>query len=398
MQHPTWSGFALGISLLLSGLASASDDHASCRPEMPVTSSTTPGHEPAWASALLDAIAASDHRESRLAAALRQLPASEDGNPLAARARVTLAGLLMADGRIEEARATLRGVGLDSEAALDAGLLMAESLAMANDLAGAADWNLRVLRRWPEEPAAADALVQRAAALGAQDPRTALAMLAEARATAAAAAAALDQLEARLDREDWFDRWLEEGSEPPLDAAARAVFYRSLASEAFRSSRAAVQLTTRPSLCARMRAAQLQSRQDDVDRTVREAQAAVDVLGTRRATRQAAFEQQRERYLAEGGRDARLGRSINALRNAVLRDEADIRALQSVVDSLPAARRRLAAQAAQLERVAVAINADAHAEVIAALRSALANRRDELRNAAGNASLRAGELLDPRYD
>lgn len=397
MQNHTWAGAALAILSLSPVLAVANDHSNSCRSLSPLAPAVAARPEPAWSTALLEALTASDARAARLAAALRQPPAGQENDALAARARVILAGLLVADGRIEEARAELRRVPLDSEAALDAGLLMAESLALDDNLASAADWNLRVLRRWPDEPAAAAALVQRAAALGEQNPGVALAMLAEARTTAAAAAAALEKLEVRLDREAWFDQWLAEGRDPTMESDVGAVFYRTLASERFRASRATAQLSAQPALCARMRAAQLMTLQEDVERAAHEAQAAIGVLLARQSARQAAFEQRRERFVAEGGRDIELGRDVNRLRNDLLRDEADIRALQSIVESLPAARLRLAARAAQLDRVATTLNSAARTEVIAALRATLAERRDTLRNIAGSASLRAGELLDPRY-
>lgn len=352
---------------------------------------------PAWSQELVDALMADADRIALLSHAIRNVPDSYRTDPLVVRAQLTLAALLLEAKQVARAREVLRGVPIDTDAAIDAGLLMAETHAIEGDIAGAVRWNLRVLQRWPDEPAAIDALVRRAAVLGESDRTAAITALNEARLRAQDAVASLGALSSRLAQDNWFSRWVEAGQEPALDSALLPLFYRTLASDAFRHARSAALATRNPAWCAREQSARLARLQQDLVRLEREARAVLAPLESRHAAEQANFDTLRARYLAGDPHDTALGQQVNRLRNAAARDAAEIAALHSTLDALPAARLRLAAEAERVGRVSAGVNEQASAEAIAALRAVVREREAVLRDIAGTASLRIGELQDPRY-
>lgn len=394
---------ALTITLLLAITLPAFAGSESC----PVGATTTQSAvatvtaEPRWTTPLLDALTASPPQPELLQAALADVPATLQGDPLVARARLTLAALLMQAGKPEPARAQLRLITTDSGAALDAGLLMAESYS-ATDPQTALQWNLRVMRRWPEEPGALDALAQQAAVLPGDQRAVAIGVLQETQQRAMQAIDNLLTLRNQLQEQEWFAGWLATGGTPALAGPLLPVFYRTVASPTFATARGAALATAAPALCAREQQARLAMLRDDIDRAALEAQQAAAVVEARHAAGRRAFLRKQSRYLADsslspGAPDLALGREVNRLRNAVARDEAEIAALRSAIAGLPAARARLDARAQQLDARSSTINRQASDDVLAALRSTIDLRITTLRDIAGSSARHLGELQDPRY-
>lgn len=352
--------------------------------------------------ALLDALTSSPLQIHSLQKTIDSIPADQQADPLVARARLSLAALLLQANQVEAARAQLRRVALDSEAAIPAGLLMAETWA-ADGQAAALQWNLRLQQRWPAEPDVLAATLQRVESLPATEQPAAAASLARVRDDAITADRQLDALRQRLQQADWFARWLVSAGAPPLDAELLPVFYRTVSGAAFIAARNASLASLQPALCARARVSALEAMQGEIDHIERDARETLAILGPRQATSQASFVKSEQEYLAASRAspaqpaDAEKGREVNRLRNAAARDAADIASLRSTLESLPAARTRLATQAQRLHAVSARINAQAGAEVRAALEAAITDRQSTLRDIAGSAAQLLGELQDPRY-
>lgn len=336
-------------------------------------------------------------RAQQLARALDRVPAAAGRDPLVVRAQLTLAALILGQTRVTDARDVLRRIPTDTEAALDAGLLMAETYAIDGDVAEAVRWNLRILQRWPDEPAALAALIQRAGALGETDRPTAIAALGNARGRAQDAADKLRSLSLQLGQDDWFAQWVDDGREPVLDSTMVALFYRTLASSAFRAARSTALATQDMAWCAREQLARLERMRQDLARLEAEARATLVPLESRRAEMQAKYEALHTHYLSRHEQDVALGRQVNALRNALAREAVEITALHGALAALPAANQRLAAEAGRLRQVTVQVGALARNEVVAILRAVIVEREAVLRDLAGTASLGIGELQDPLY-
>ncbi len=358
---------------------------------------TAPAEESAWSQRLMDALTTTTDRTHQLVRELNRVPATQGRDPLVVRAQLTLAALLLREARIADARDVLRRIPTDTEAALDAGLLMAETYAIDGDIAEAVRWNLRILQRWPEEPAALEALIQRAGALGETDRLTAIAALGNARGQAQDAADKLRALSLRLGQDDWFAQWVDDGREPVLDSTMVALFYRTLASSAFRTARGAALATQDMAWCAREQLARLARMQQDLVRLETEARETLVLLESTRAEMQAKYAALHAHYLALDEQDVALGRQANALRNTLAREAVEITVLHGALAGLPAARQRLAAEAGRLRQVTVQIGAQARNEVVAILRVVVVEREAVLRDLAGTASLAIGELQDPLY-
>lgn len=359
---------------------------------------TAPAVEPAWSQRLMDALTTTTNdRAQQLARALDRVPAAAGRDPLVVRAQLTLAALILGQTRVTDARDVLRRIPTDTEAALDAGLLMAETYAIDGDVAEAVRWNLRILQRWPDEPAALAALIQRAGALGETDRPTAIAALGNARGRAQDAADKLRALSLQLGQDHWFAQWVDDGREPVLDSTMVALFYRTLASSAFRAARSTALATQDMAWCAREQLARLERMRQDLARLEAEARATLVPLESRRAEMQAKYEALHAHYLSRHEQDVALGRQVNALRNALAREAVEITTLHGALAALPAANQRLAAEAGRLRQVTVQVGALARNEVVAILRAVVVEREAMLRDLAGTASLGVGELQDPLY-
>ncbi len=381
-------------------------------------------------TALLDAITRVPLQSQHIEKALAAVPATQQQDPLVARARLVLAALQLQAGHVDLARTQLRLISLDSEAAIDASLLMAESYA-ATDSSAALQWNLRAQQRWPDEPTVLAATLQRSVHVLAdldtpatqerrvlaadisstassqttptQDlSRAARAAVAQTRDDAIAARDRLIALHTRLQRDDWFDRWLHDAHTPPLTPDMLPVFYRTLASATFLVARQTALASAQPALCARARAAQLEALRLDIDRIETESRALLATREPQAATLHAAF-LQAEQAFREAHHEVNQpvnvaqGQAVNRLRNAANRATAEVSALRSMIEGLPAARARLAQHAQQLLTVSTRIQTQASNDVRAALNAALDAREAALRDTAGDAAQTLGEWQDPRY-
>lgn len=365
---------------------------------------------PAWSARLLDALTTSEPDQARaLARAINAIPREHPDDPLVQRARLIYAGLLLADGTrtdasaketaksVAAARDILRQIHTDSEAALPAALLLAESYAIAGDLPGAVQRNLVAVHWWPEEPAALAALLQRAGAYTQIDLAAAQPPLMEVRNRAAYAVLQLDTLASRLAEQNWFALWLADGKEPALTPELAPLFYRTLASEAFQRARGAARATAKPGECAREQIARLQRLRADMTRVAAESNTAIQTLHAQLAHDRTALKTKQEQYLADDEKNTALGREITRLRNLIVRNETELTTLQSGIANLPAAHTSLAKQIAALQQISNTINAQSTAETLAALKTTISERRAQLLDIAGSASLMLGELQDPRY-
>lgn len=394
------AGWIAGFLLITVNPAAMADEvtrAGTCTLPANTRTSSVRVEEPAWMTSLLDAMVASGERATSLTQALKQVPGSRSADPVVTRARLTLAALALQDGDADAARALLLTIPLDSEAALDGGLLVAESWALAGDLQTATRWNQRVAQRWPQEPAALDALVERGAALAGQDRAAALPVLIGAREQALKAIPDLDRLAARLEHDEWFSRWVAAGGEPALDPQAAAIFYRVIASEAFQSGRGAALATKQPAVCARLQAIRLIELQASIDTAAADARRLLVGLTSESADIRRRYLLVRDAYLSGGGHDVTLGRQVNQLRNALARSDAIVTSLESAMEALPVAGRELATEAGRLESLSKDVGERAAQDVVDALRAVITKRRAALLDIAGSASLHIGEIRDPRY-
>lgn len=400
---------ALASGLVLSTSMAAAADDPCGEPSLSIAH-TANNIEPVWITHLFDALANDTSDQTRaLTRAINAAPRKHQNDPLVQRARLTLAGLLLSNSQhvqtsdndakqyIATARTLLRQIHTDTEAALPAALLLAESYVLAGDLPGAVKRNVIAVRWWPEEPAALEALQQRASAYAMLDPAAAQPILLETRNRAAEAVLQLNALAAQLNEENWFDGWLSQGHEPTLTPALLSLFYRTLASESFRSARSAARATLQPSECAREHMARLQKLRHDMTHMAIEADLVTQALREKINHNRVWLTEQHQQYTRAETQNIALGQAINERRNSIAHDEAELTALQNTLASLPAAQARLATQIDALHATSHVIHAQASAEILTALQQTIVKRRAQLLDIAGHASLMLGEIQDPRF-
>ena len=290
----SYNWFFCVMAIMLVGIPvrgnTAEDGPPDCQaqPEKPASLSS-------YAEKLLSALTTKTKEREVRFRRLRELISHGPENRSAAEDWLRQKALLMVaaydleEGKLARARRRLRGIPVDSPAAVDAALLLADSFRMAGRPDKARQWYLRVGKRFPQERTALKGVLAASARMEARAPEVAVTLYDDVSAKAENAAERLESIRPQL--KDQKLRWLfASASDPGLRRQMLERLARQPGPNALGLKRKEVASTTRIQCLLRAsrplyRAqTRLQGRMDRLNRQRLQARQSIRTLASRKAS------------------------------------------------------------------------------------------------------------------